>query len=120
MPVKATIAKVKKGDVYLMPRGSSVFYVLSQQELEALYEDDRHRGDTLDSAGEPRIHNRQGRICFAEPTTVMVIGLTGAQWGSWHNRPVGLVRAVVTSGPFLGKEVTVTKKVLLDSVQSRG
>ncbi|NCA17920.1 MAG: hypothetical protein EBS90_12910, partial [Betaproteobacteria bacterium] len=72
-----TTSTVKKGDVYLMSTGSSVFYIRSQQELEALYEDDRRRGDTLDSAGEPRIHNRQGRIYFAEPTTVMVLGLTG-------------------------------------------
>jgi hypothetical protein len=113
-------ATVKKGNIYHMPRGSSVFYVLSQQELEALYEGDRLRGDTLDSAGEPRIHNRQGRIYFAEPTTVMVLGLTGARWASWHKRPVGLVRAVVTSGPQTGKEVAVTKKELLDSVQSHG
>ncbi|NBW06396.1 MAG: hypothetical protein EBR82_00030 [Caulobacteraceae bacterium] len=112
--------KVKKGDVYLMSTGSSVFYIRSQQELDALYEDDRRRGDTLDSAGEPRIHNRQGRIHFTEPTTVMVVGLTGAQWGSWYNKPVGLVRAVVTSGPSLGREVTVTKAALLASVQSHG
>jgi hypothetical protein len=110
--------KVKRGDVYLMPRGSSVWYVLSQKELDALYEDDRRRGDTLDSAGEPRIHNRQGRIYFAEPTTVMVIGLTGAQWGSWYNKPVGLVRAIITSGANLGTEISVTKQMLLTTVGS--
>jgi len=105
--------KIKKGTVYVFPKGGEVYYVRTPDELKDLYAADQATGNTLNSAGESLIHNRQGSIRFVEPTTVMIVGLTRAEWHSWYNKPVGLVRAVVTSGPNIGRQVSVTKKVLL-------
>jgi hypothetical protein len=108
--IRKPIPEVKRGDVRVMPAGSHVYYVRTPEELEALYADDRRRGDTIDDAGERRIHHRQGTIRLEEPTSVMILALKGAPWHAWHRKPRGLVRAVITSGPNVGIEVSLTKQ----------
>lgn len=101
--------KVRRGEIVVFPAGSRVHYVLTPQELEALYEDDRRRGDTMDCAGESRIHHRQSSIRFDVATSVLVTGLTGVEWHSWYKKPSGLIKGVVTSGRNVGVEVSFDK-----------
>jgi len=107
------INNVKKNSVYVLQRKAVVYYIRNDEEMAALYAADAAAGNGMTDAGESRVHSRQLSIRFADPTTLMVVGLTNVPWEAWHNRPVGLVRAVVTSGPYTGREVTVTKKTLL-------
>lgn len=74
-------------------------------------EDDRRSGDVLDSAGEPRNYNSQGRIIVHkdDDITVMVTSLNGVDWCGWDSKPKGLVRAVVTTGKFVGRAVAVSR-----------
>lgn len=107
------IRPVRRGDVYLLPEASAVYYTRTDAQLSALYEDDHRRGDTMDSAGEPRVYSRQGVMTFDEPTTVLITSLRGVPWHAFSRRPPGLVQGVVTSGRWLGTMV-VLKKVWLD------
>ena len=104
---------VKRNSVHVLQPKAEVYYIRNDEEMAALYAADAAAGNGMTDAGESRVHARQGSIRFADPTTLVVVGLTKAPWAAWGNKPAGLVRAVVTSGPYMGREVTVTKKTLL-------
>ena len=102
--------KLSRGTIVKL-HSAMLYYTLSEEEVSRMREDDRRSGNVLDSAGEPRIYNRQGRIVVVkdDDITVMVTSLNGVDWHSWDRKPKGLVRAVVTTGSGAGREVAVSR-----------
>ena len=105
--------KLSRGTIVKL-RDAVLFYTRSEEEVSRMREDDRRSGNVLDSAGEPRIYNRQGRIVVVkdDDITVMVTSLVGADWCSWNRKPKGLVNAVVSTGSLIGRQVAVTRRDL--------
>ena len=102
--------KLSRGTIVKL-HTAMLFYTHSEEEVSRMREDDRRSGNVLDSAGEPRIYNRQGCIVVVkdDDITVMVTSLSGYDWYGWGRKPKGLVRAVVTTGQFVGREVAVSR-----------
>lgn len=105
--------KLSRGTIVKL-HTATLFYTRSEEELSRMCEDDRRSGDVLDSAGEPRIYNSQGRIIVHkdDDITVMITSLVGADWSGWYRKPKGLVKAVVTTGSLIGRQVAVHRRDL--------
>jgi len=105
-------SKISRGDIFQINDFTSLFYTRSKEEMDALRVRDRLAGDMMDSGGEPRIYSSQGSLLVDAGTTVMITALKGAKWSGWGRKPTGLIKAVVTTGRHLGREVALRKRDL--------
>jgi hypothetical protein len=106
--MKHSVAKkIKPGDCFFLPASAYIWYTRSDDDVSRLYEDDRINGDTIGDDGESRVYSRQGSARLPSPTGVIITRLNGVEWHGWGKKPVGLVVATVTTGPYIGRTVAV-------------
>jgi len=104
--------KISRGDIFQLNEFASLFYTRSKEELDNMYAEDRLAGNMYGDDGEPRIYSSQGSLLANVGTTVVVTALKGAEWSGWGRKPTGLIKVVVTSGRYLGREVVLRKRDL--------
>lgn len=104
--------KIKPGDCFFLPAGAAAYYTRSHREVALMYEDDRRCGNTMGDDGESRVYSQQGSFITKEPTILYIQRLNGVEWHGYCKKPVGLVRATITSGPHLGRTVGVYRQDL--------
>jgi len=109
--------KISRGDIFQLNEFASLFYTRSQEELDSIHAEDRLAGNMIGDDGEPRIYSSQGSLLAPVGTTVMITALRGAEWSGWGRKPAGLIKAVVTSGRYLGREVGLRKRDLESAVR---
>lgn len=89
---------MKKGETIIIPSGTYYWWTRSSEELNALYAKDAATGNTLDSAGEPRLHSRTGTATTTEDTSAIVVRTRGAPWDHWVRKPKGLIEVLAPIG----------------------
>lgn len=103
---------IRRGDAFFLASNATIYYTRSDVELGYMYEDDRLRGRTMTDDGESRVHSRQGSARVSSPTTVIITRLNGSEWHGWGKKPLGLVVATVTTGPYIGRVIAVRRQDL--------
>lgn len=83
-------------DTIVARKGTTYYYVLTEEQVRALEEYDTRTGDTLDSAGEPRLYSQVTSGCFQTDTPVAITKRRNVQWPTWRNKPKYLCEGVAT------------------------
>jgi len=112
--MKRSVAKkIKPGDCFFLSANAYVWYTRSDDEVARLRAwNDRINGAATGDDGESRVYSRQGAARLPSPTGVIITRLNGVEWHGWGKKPVGLVVATVTTGPYIGRTVAVYRDEL--------
>lgn len=79
-----------------IPAGTKYWYDRTDEQINNLRALDAAMGETLDSAGEPKIYNRTTWSLLKEASVVSVIKTRGVTWTSWVKKPSYLIEVLAT------------------------